>query len=482
MAQIKYPTSPQLGVKYEPGMRVLPEANTGRLPLSSLNRSISNDQINEHRRNLSKKYHGSNSPVYQTAATPEQIRQSNMAMIRNNMANDPAYGARRNDPVEELKPNFDESIDDLLQEARSNKPLNTEKKELEKTYADNKEALDVIQKQLNGLTPLSLTEAYYEVEKAFGNPYLSKDQYYSVIEESKAFISQWMDQNNLDKKNPEAVHYVIQKFIGSKLTIKIRKGTEDVIETTKTHFPFFYDFDDYKGEKDHRNFFVTKAFATGSGQCNSLPAVYLILAEQLGVQAYLSFVPHHALIMYRGNDGSWNNYEVTASTKLSSKWYKEWLHIKTTAIQSGIYLKPLNKREVVANLAIDLANGYVRKNGLYDIRLINDCIKTAENEFPRNDNLYVHLMKNFKLSLMLEMEMDEQNIKDKDHIPKGSDADKFYKLLTDNEQLIFNLGYHKLPENIYNDLMDEHKENKIKQNDLRLNGKKTRNLFTDGFN
>ena len=431
---------------------------------------------------LSKKYHGNNLPVYQTGANPEQMKQANIARIKQSMSNDPAYKSIGSDPIQQLRPNFHELVDDVMEKAKKMSPLNKQKVASVQTYADNKKALDVIKKQLDGLAHLSLAEAYYEIEQAYGNPYLSKNEYYDVINESKEFILQWMNQRNLDQKNPEAVHYAIQKFIGSKLSIRIKKGSEDVIETTKIHFPFFYDFEDYKGEKDHRNFFVTKALATGSGQCNSLPALYLILAEQLGVQAYLSFVPHHALIMYPRNDGSLVNYEVTASTKLSSKWYKEILHIKTEAIKSGIYLKPLNKREIIGNLAIDLAHGYIRKNGLYDIKLINDCIKTASNQFPKQNNLYIHLMRSFKFSLMLEMEMEKQHIVDKDNIPKGSQADKLYNLLLKNEALIFHLGYHKLPDNIYNNLMDQHAVNKRKQNDLLLNGKKTRNLFIDGIN
>ena len=35
-----------------------------------------------------------------------------------------------------------------------------------------------------------------------------------------------------------------------------------------THLPFIYDYDDYKGENDFRNFFITKTFATGTGQYN----------------------------------------------------------------------------------------------------------------------------------------------------------------------------------------------------------------------
>jgi|GEM_PF-6378361 len=60
-----------------------------------------------------------------------------------------------------------------------------------------------------------------------------------------------------------------------------------------------YDFVDFWGREDTRKVFVTKLLATNSGQCQSLPQLYLILAEELGTTAYLAFSPEHSYIKFQ---------------------------------------------------------------------------------------------------------------------------------------------------------------------------------------
>src|SRR5690606_10776946 len=106
----------------------------------------------------------------------------------------------------------------------------------------------------------------------------------------------------------EALHMGIQKFMGDTLYIHSngkRKG----------HLPYYYDFIDPIG-KDRRNYFVTKTLATGSGQCHTLPVVYLLLAEALGVEAYMAYNPQHSFIRFRNNGGSVINYETTVDNYL----------------------------------------------------------------------------------------------------------------------------------------------------------------------
>ncbi len=474
---IKPPPSPQFGVKYEPGMRVLPEGTTVSPTLSGL-KEIYSTVEDMHSRSLSKKYHGANSPYYNARNTAQQNQLANMSLIREQMANNPMYQPPSQN--KQQSPQVDAGIDasDLIDEAKNENPLNTKQEDLEKTLASNKNALEYIQNQLNGLEELSLTEAYYQVESAYGEPYLTKEQYYSIINESVSFIQEWMNQNNLDPNNPEAVHKAIQQFIGTRQSIKIKKGTEEIVETNKTHLPFFYDFNDYSGEKDHRNYFVTKALATGTGQCNSLPAIYLILAEQLGVTAYLSFAPHHSFIVYPDANGELNNYETTSHSKLPDQWYKNYLQIKNEAVQSGIYLTPLNKKQIISNLAIDLANGYLKKNGLYDLEFINNCIEVGSSEFLKTNNIYAHLMQSAKLANLLRMNMEMNNIEDVSDIPKNSDTYKLHQKLMRNETYIKSLGYHKLPVNTYNKLIEEQDQKSKKQKEQNIETKEHRNLFS----
>jgi hypothetical protein len=76
---------------------------------------------------------------------------------------------------------------------------------------------------------------------------------------------------------------------------------------TGLRMPMRYDFHDYRGEGDYRQQFVTKLLQTNTGQCHSLPLLYKILAEEMGVKAYLAFAPNHSYIRHQDEQGRWYN-------------------------------------------------------------------------------------------------------------------------------------------------------------------------------
>jgi hypothetical protein len=149
------------------------------------------------------------------------------------------------------------------------------------------------------------------------------------------------------------------------------------------HTPFTYDYEDFRAEEDFRNYFVTKTLATGTGQCNSLPTTYLLLAEQMGVKAYLSYAPLHSFIKFPDAEGTIHNYEPTNHFEISDQWYAQHLNISQQAYKSKIYLDTLDKKQIVAAAMMDLAYGYMRKHGVADGTFISECVADAIQFFPR---------------------------------------------------------------------------------------------------
>jgi hypothetical protein len=246
---------------------------------------------------------------------------------------------------------------------------------------------------------------------------------------------------------------------------------------TKQHLPFCYDYEDFKGEDDFRNFFLTKTLATGSGQCNSLPAVYLILAEALNAPAYLSFAPHHALIKYPGDNGIIHNYEPTSNWNITDDWYMDHLFISPEAMQSGIYLDTLNKKQIVANCMVDLAHGYLQKFGLTDGVFIANCMKEAEKYFPRHNNITVHFLFSCCLARKLDKVLRANKITDLKDISKVPEAKIIYEALSQNEEMILRLGYRDEPREIYDQLMKEAEFKGIRQKSMNFNDKQKRSLY-----
>ena len=76
--------------------------------------------------------------------------------------------------------------------------------------------------------------------------------------------------------------------------------------------PYSYDFDDPFGHKDWDNMFVSKLLNTGKGNCHSLPYLYKIIAEELGISAHLALAPNHIYIKHKNEKDGWYNTELTS--------------------------------------------------------------------------------------------------------------------------------------------------------------------------
>ena len=227
------------------------------------------------------------------------------------------------------------------------------------SHARYQQAKEVLSSMLSGKSTLSLKDAFYALESAYGDNYLSYLEYEATLKKSADFIKQWLQENGKPLNNI-GLHYGIQSFMRDTLTVaKLVREPNGVTKTR--HLPFVYDYQDFRAEEDFRNYFVTKTLATGAGQCNSLPAAYLLLAEQLGAKAYLSFAPLHSFIKFPDEAGVIHNYEPTSHFEISDQWYAQHLYIGADAYRNRLYLDTLNKKQIVASAMMDLAFGYLRK-------------------------------------------------------------------------------------------------------------------------
>ncbi len=329
-------------------------------------------------------------------------------------------------------------------------------------------------------TPL-LSEAFYITEQAFGSPYLSKFEYEQVLNKSASFLKKWVKENGLNMNDNEAKHLAIQRFMSERLTISEVVQMKDGTTSYKTvsHLPFFYDYNDYEAKADHRNFFVTKCLATGGGQCNSLPMVYLLLAEKLNLNAFLTFAPQHSFIKYVNNKGEIENYEPTSNWHINDRWYQDNLFISPEAIRSGIYLDTLNTHKIIANCMLELAVQYIRKMPLDEGEFLKKCLKEAYKYYPKQNNIYAYFIYSNYLQGLLTLYMNRNNITDISQVENNEYAYSIQKEYQKNENYITELGYQDLPEGIYNNLIKEHEFKGKVQAQYKLTGKQKRNSFIE---
>lgn len=83
-----------------------------------------------------------------------------------------------------------------------------------------------------------------------------------------------------------------------------------------------------------------------------MPTLFLILADRLGLNVSFGTAPLHVFIRYTDPQGRAFNIETTSGANLARpEWYRQNLPMTDKAIQSGLYMRTLTRRETVAHMA-----------------------------------------------------------------------------------------------------------------------------------
>lgn len=340
------------------------------------------------------------------------------------------------------------------------------------------EASVQIKNMLEGKRKLSVKDAYYIMESAWGNVYISHDDFNREIQTSAQFIKIWLSENKLDSTDNIALHYGICRFLRDTLYIKSRSNNTNSQPTTKIHIPFNYDYIDFKAQNDYRNTFVTKTFATGTGQCNTLPSVYLILAEALHAKAWLSYAPHHSFIKFPDNNGTIHNYDPSSHMHITDQLYQDYLFISADAERSRIYLDTLGTKQVIASVLIDLAYMYMLKLNFKNTEFAENLISAAMQYFYKQEaniqawfilsNIYVN-----KLNVQMRL-YGLQDITKAIEIPE---LKPLYEQYIEIETKIKQLGYRDIPQQQDSLLMEHYKKKEHEQIDKGVDAKQKKELF-----
>jgi regulator of sirC expression with transglutaminase-like and TPR domain len=115
--------------------------------------------------------------------------------------------------------------------------------------------------------------------------------------------------------------------------------------------PFGYDHADPLGQSI-QNKLLSTYFRTRLGNCVSMPILFLILAERVGLNVNLATAPLHVFVRYTDPAGAVFNVEATSGGHFArDAWYRENMPMSDLAIESGIYMRTLTRQESVAVIA-----------------------------------------------------------------------------------------------------------------------------------
>jgi hypothetical protein len=220
--------------------------------------------------------------------------------------------------------------------------------------------------------------------------------------------------------------------------------------------PFEYDFKDVFGHEELSSLFVSKLLETRKGNCRSLPYLYKILAEEMGVNASLALAPNHVYIKLKNEKEGWYNTELTSGIFPYDAWIVSSGYIHLTAIQNGVYMKALNNEETLAVLLVDLAEAYDKKFPQNDGKFILQCTKKAIEKYP-----------NFAKALILKAETNKKIYEEKVVNLDEENKKIEFKKLENEYKNIHEIGYRNMPESMYLYWLSEMKKENLKQEYLK---------------
>jgi hypothetical protein len=306
---------------------------------------------------------------------------------------------------------------------------------------------------------LSFKRAVFITENAYSDSQLNYDEFDNHIKWLAgrcSLVSQQSDlnYNGRDKNNIEKYAAVFKLMTD---TLKFDQNGNDSYST----IPYKYDFDDFFGDKDWRKMFVSKLLTSHTGNCHSLPFLYKILCEELNVKAYLAMAPNHTYIKLWCEKMGWYNTELTSGYFPIDAWIMASGYVHLTAVQNRVYMDTLSNKQSIAVCLVDLAKGYAKKFGNQgNYNFIVKCCDLALKHYPQYINALILRAETCKK--VFENEMLRNKAEYPSDLFSDPRAKNFFNDMQNQYAYIHQLGYRKMPNEMYLNWLGDLKREKEK--------------------
>nr|WP_314496830.1 hypothetical protein [uncultured Chryseobacterium sp.] len=334
-------------------------------------------------------------------------------------------------------------------------------------YNDSYQTID---NMLNDRQPYSFKEAVFSVENAYYQGKLDTDQLNREIDFLKSFANAILQSRELTYKQSDKDKVSKYAAVYSIMCMTLPIAVKD---TVIDYRPFNYDFEDVFGHHDITSLFVSKLLSTKKGNCNSMPYLYKILAEELGVEANLALAPNHVYIKHQIKSDGWYNTELTSGIFPQDSWLMASGYIHLDAIKNGVFMKALNNKESLALCLFDLAQAYNRSfpgnDGEFVLKATNRALEVYPN-FAKALILQAETHKEQFEKLMGRQQLSSANPENLKKAQQDPNAKELMELMTGEYRHIDDLGYRQMPEEMYlNWLMSLKTEREKYENKKLLN-------------
>ncbi|WP_395048006.1 hypothetical protein [Flavobacterium sp.] len=314
----------------------------------------------------------------------------------------------------------------------------------------------VYDKMLNlNIENYSVKDVNFDIENAYFENKLEKEEFDKIIKQTAEFILAKMKEKNFDVNSNTAKNFILFEFFSQPMQVKGFK---------EKHFPIKYDFEDYWGRQNWSKMFVTKLLKTNTGQCHSMPLLYLTLAEAIDAEAYLSLSPNHSYIKFQDEKEKWYNLELTNAMFTVSSFVLNNGYITAEAVQNKIYMQNLTKQQLLSQFYTDLASGYLHKFG-YDV-FVEQVINKALELYPAsiNANMVKANYDTERLKYVVKkLGINTGTQEGREKILQYPKAVELLKEMQTQYKLIDDLGFQQMPADAYENWLGSLKNEKHKQ-------------------
>ncbi|MCC4588552.1 hypothetical protein LL962_15825 [Xanthomonas sp. NCPPB 1067] len=146
--------------------------------------------------------------------------------------------------------------------------------------------------------------------------------------------------------------------------------------------PFTYDLSDPLG-RNPKNKQLATYLATREGNCVSMPILFVILGQRLGLTVTLATAPNHLLVKFADDEQQmWLNVEATAGGFKYDSSYQRETGITEAALDNGLYLRPLLPHEGAGAIAGTLMEHYGVKKDADALMIVADLALSANPKDP----------------------------------------------------------------------------------------------------
>jgi len=140
------------------------------------------------------------------------------------------------------------------------------------------------------------------------------------------------------------------------------------------HRPFSYDHDDPYG-LDVQNKLLTDYIQDRRGNCITMPFLFIILGQRLGLDVTPAMAPLHVLVKFTDDQGVTHNLEATSGAgRARDQHYRDLLPITDDAIRNEVFLAPLTRKQSVALIAVVLVDDLIADGRYHDAMAVTDIL------------------------------------------------------------------------------------------------------------